>query len=106
MQMTNLTEKRLELAVMDRLRHVMEPAVRLALMDVLHGGRRTQNGVTEPAPGKIRNIWDTLDQQENPARLTLAQAVAACKDNEGFNTNCTRIQYYRWRQFNGYADAN
>lgn len=105
MQMSNATEKRLERAVMERLRHVMEPAVRSALMEVLHGGRRTQNGVQEPAPGKCRDVWDTLDEFEAPAQVTLADALA-CAMDKGFNPNNARIEFYRWRTFNGYSDAH
>jgi len=102
MQLTNATEKRLERAVMDRLKHVMEPAVRSALMEVLHGGRRTQNGVQEPAPGKCRDVWDALDEFANPVQVSLADALAVAMD-KGFNPNNARIEFYRWRTFNGFG---
>lgn len=101
MNLTNAQEKRLELAVMDRLRHVMEPAVREAMQEVLHGGRRTQNNIQEPGPGKCRDVWDMLDGMENPSGVTLAAAVEMGVDR-GFNPNNTRVEFYRWRAFNGY----
>lgn len=102
MQLSNETEKRLERAIMNRLRHVMEPAVRETMMEVLHGGRRTQNNVQEPAPdGKCREVWDALDEFESPHTVTLADALALAAD-KGFNPNNARIEFYRWRAFNGY----
>lgn len=86
---------------MDRLRHIMEPAIRGAITEVLHGGRRTQNGVQEPAPGKCRDVWDALDEFENPRQVSLADALALAID-KGFNPNNARIEFYRWRIFNGY----
>lgn len=51
-----------------------------ALHEALEGFqdvRREQNGITEPAPGKCRAVWDALDaaQRTQPAPLTLQQGV-------------------------------
>lgn len=105
MNLTNAQEKRLEVAILDRLRHLMEPAVRETMMEVLHGGRRTQNNIQEPGPGKCRDVWDMLDTMDNPATMTLAQAVATGVD-KGHNPNNTRVEFYRWRAFNGYNEQH
>lgn len=105
MNLTNAQEQRLHMAVMDRLRHVMEPAIRDAMQEVLHGGRRTQNNVQEPGPGKCRDVWDMLDAMPDPQAVTLSAAVLHGLD-KGFNPNNTRVEFYRWRAFNGYNLAH
>lgn len=105
MNLTNAQEKRLEVAILDRLRHLMEPAVRETMMEVLHGGRRTQNNIQEPGPGKCRDVWDMLDAMDNAPAVTLSAAVLLGLE-KGFNPNNTRVEFYRWRAFNGYNLAH
>lgn len=105
MQINEAEMRRLERSVIARLSHVMEPAVRSAIMEAFHGGRRTQNGVMEPGPGKCRDVWDALDALDTPSTATLVQ-VLAIADSKGFNHNSARVQYYRWRTFNRYNLAH
>lgn len=105
MNLTNAGEKRLEAAILNRLRHVLTPTIREAITETLHGGRRTLNGIREPGPGKCRDVWDMLDGMENPVSVTLAMAQQAGAE-QGFNLNNVRVEFYRWRAFNGYNDAH
>lgn len=105
MNLTTAGERRLEAAILDRLRHVLTPTIREAITETLHGGRRTLNGIREPGPGKCRDVWDMLDAMDAPAGVTLAMAQQAGAA-QGLNVNNVRVEFYRWRMFNGYNDTH
>ena len=105
MQVVKMNQRMLERAVLERLRRNLEPAVHMAVQEVLQGERRTHNGIQEPAQGKLRDIWNAFNQFSNPAGATLSVAMAMAQA-KGFNPNSTRIQFYRWRAFYGYSKAH
>jgi hypothetical protein len=69
--------------------------------------RIEQNGIVRPrAGGKCARVWDIADsiskRTRKPAELA---AVLEQTDAEGLNAGNTRVEYQRWRKFNGLGSS-
>lgn len=99
-----VSEARLKAAIETKLNELGMPGLTTSLSDAVHscfvGVRLTRNGVTEPGPGKCREVWDALDAVPDGDATTL-QGVLSMADQHGWNLNNARIEFYRWRQFHG-----
>lgn len=65
-------------------------------------GRVVENGVVHPAENTdCGTIWKVCDQLNNTkAGAVLGKVVDRCV-KKGINETTARVQFYRWRKFNG-----
>ena len=63
--------------------------------------REIKNDIMRPAPGgRCDAVWSELDKLHGKKKATL-EAIQAISDKKGWNSTNTRIEFYRWRKFNG-----
>lgn len=64
-------------------------------------GRVVENGVVHPAEGTdSAKIWKVCDQLNARGDVEISKVVQRCVKKH-INETTARVQFYRWRKFNG-----
>lgn len=95
-------EKNLLARLQDSLPEIVHQTVASAIIIASQPKQSKANRLARPAAGgRCARVWDILDQMKSAGSVPTLKQVKKVARRRRLNENNARIEYYRWRKFNG-----